>query len=140
MVTTAISLAALLCVVDIGAYASASTWATHLAFGVLTAAFIGVLVSYFYGIFMAMNGNIPTSRLKIFLPHAVVGSLTPLVYMLNLSIAFDNLDQRRLGLFSLVAAFISLGVITVQYLMGRRVVRVDRLKILTTGEMPARFG
>lgn len=131
IVTAALSMALLLCAVDIVVWQESSLVAVHVAFGILAVTCLTVMAAYFWGFYMAMSGNIPTDRLKIFIPHAVVGSLSPLIYVLNLTVAFDSVDQPRLNGLSLVLAFVSVGILIIQYSMGRRVVRVERLQLLT---------
>lgn len=128
--TSALVLALLLCVADLAALVHPSTATGELAFVVLIATLVAMLGSYFLGFFMVMDGNIPLHRIKVFLPHALVGSLSPLLYMLNFTIALDGAGRRPLALVSMLFAFVSAAAIGAQYLLGRRVTRVEGLRVV----------
>jgi hypothetical protein len=100
------------------------------AFAMTGVAAIAVFSVYFWGFFMVMSGNIPLARIKVFLPHAAVGTLSPLVYMLNLSLLFDSIGSATFPGSSLTLAISSLALLGIQFVMGKRVVRVERPRLL----------
>jgi hypothetical protein len=59
-----------------------------------------------------------------------VGTLSPLIYMLNISLALDAVGRRPVGFVSLMCACASLGVIILQFTMGKRVVKVEPLRVV----------
>lgn len=130
LVVGAVAGASCLCLVDAVAYVLGGTALGVVAFGMTLLASVLVFAAYFWGFFMVMNGNIPVARMKVFLPHAVVGTLSPLVYMLNVSLLFDTLGSGPLPGWALALAVLSLSLLAVQFLMGRRVVRVERPRVL----------
>jgi uncharacterized membrane protein len=130
LVTTALCLATAVVVVDLIGFLVGTVQLGVVAFAFLAAACVSVLASYFWGFFMVMNGNIPMRRLKIFLPHAVVGSMSPLIYVLNISLAVDSVGAKSVSGVSLSFAAASLGILMLQYSMGRRVTRFEGLRLV----------
>ncbi len=130
LATAAIASAAVLCVVEGVAFVAGGVTLTEAAFAVTCVTTGIVFAAYFWGFFMVMSGNIPVDRIKVFLPHAIVGTLSPLVYMLNLSLLFDSITATRLPGSSLALSIVSLGLLAIQFFMGKRVVRVERPRLL----------
>lgn len=130
LVTVSLALAVGVVAADITGVLVAGVLTGEIAFAILSIAWVSVLVSYFWGFFMLMNGNLPVHRLKVFVPHAIVGTLSPLIYMLNISLALDAVGRGPVGIFSLFCACASLAVIILQFTMGRRVVKVEPLRVV----------
>ena len=128
--TGALSLAVTLATADMIGVISDSVFVAELAFIALCLTLICVLGSYFLGFFMVMDGNIPLHRVKVFLPHALVGALSPLLYMLNFSLAFDTLGTRPVQMYGLALALFSGLLIAIQYFMGTRVTKVEGLRLI----------
>ena len=72
---TAIAAASLLSLSDGIAFLIGGVVLCGIAFAMTGVTAIAVFSAYFWGFFMVMNGNIPLARIKVFIPHAVVGSL-----------------------------------------------------------------
>jgi hypothetical protein len=134
LVLTSISAAIGVCVVDAVALVTQSVDLAGAAFVVTVAANIVLFTTFFWGFYMAMSGNIPLSRLKYFVPHAMVGLLTPLLYTLNICADLETLGQP-LGGLSLACSVASLGLIGVQFAIGKAVVKPDPLRIMRKSAM-----
>jgi|SRR5579884_833932 len=130
LVTAALTCAALLAGLEGVDIASRSVTLGNVSFWLTCATALVVFAAYFYGFFLIMHRDIPASRMKVILPHAIVGTLSPLVYAMNVTIAFDDLGSRPVTGFAFGAALVSFFLLCGQYRMGRAVVKVDRPRIL----------
>ncbi len=130
LVISALSFATLLCGMDVGAYVNGTVLGAEVAFVWTGITAIVVCAAYFWGFYLLMKGTIAESRLKVLVPHATVGTLSPLLYMLNVSIAFEDFSFRSEAAVSVVVAFFSLALLLVQFRMGRAVARVDPPRLL----------
>jgi hypothetical protein len=130
IVSTGISAAALVSLLNAIAYATRSIALANAAFVAVLFASLAVFTGYFWGFFMVMSGNIPVKRLKVLIPHAAVGTLAPLLYTLNVSIAVDGLGVRPVSMMSVVGSALSLILLCVQFVMGKAIVRPQPLRIV----------
>lgn len=120
-----------MCVLNSVAYASKSIGLAQVAFGAIVVTALVVFAAFFWGFFMIMNGHIPARRLKVLLPHGAVGVLSPLLYTINISVALDAVGREPVSMVSLVCGYASLALLSVQFTMGRAVVRTPPLRLLT---------
>jgi hypothetical protein len=130
IVIAALIAAAVVCVLNGIAFAREDVILASVAFAAVVAAMVVVSAAYFWGFYMLMSGNIPVKRLKILIPHAAVGVMSSLLYMLNVSASLDGLGAKPVSGVALACSLASFGVLGVQYLMGRAMVRPERLRVL----------
>lgn len=130
IVSTGLSAAALVCVLDAIAFAVGSVVLANLAFVAVVIASLLVFIGYFWGFFMVMSGNIPVKRLKVLVPHAVVGTLAPLLYTINISLAIEGFDTQPVGAIAVLCSIVSFVVLCGQFVMGRAVVRPQPVHIV----------
>jgi hypothetical protein len=130
IVLSALSLAVIVCVLESVAYETKSIFLSEIAFvGVGLTTFV-VSAAFFWGFYMAMSGNIPSHRLKVFLPHGAVGVLSPLLYTLNISVGLDALGTTPVGVWSVICSIGCLALLCIQFVMGKAVVRREPLRIV----------
>lgn len=130
LVITALSGAALVCVLKTAAYLTKSVILASISFGAVVFTALAVSVAFFWGFYMVMNGNIPVRRLRVLAPHAMLGVLSPLFYTLNISVALDSVGTQPESGLSLVTSFFCLGLLGIQFRMGRAVVRPEPIRLL----------
>jgi hypothetical protein len=130
IVTTAVSAAGVACILTSIAFVRGDVTLATVAFGAVVLAMVVVSAAYFMGFSMLMSGHIPSKRVKILVPHAVVGVLSPLLYMLNISAGLDGVGTRPVSGLALACSILSLAVLGGQYLLGRAMVRPERLRVL----------
>lgn len=135
LVLTGISLAIGVCVLNTVGYATHRVDLADVAFWAIAAAALVICSAFFMGFFMIMNGNIPSKRIRILAPHAVVGTLSPLFYTLNIAAALDGLGTRPVTLLSLVVSYLCLVLLAVQFAMGKAVVRPEPLRLLKPADL-----
>ncbi len=137
LVISALSCATGVCVLKGIAFVNRSVpLATFSFFAVLLTALV-VSAAFFWGFTMVMNGNIPTRRLKVLLPHAALGVLSPLLYTLNVSVDYSSVGNAPIGALSLGISLFCLLLLCVQFRMGRAVVRPEPLRLLRGGPRTA---
>jgi hypothetical protein len=130
IVVTALSGAAVVCVLNVIAYRSQSVEISNFAFAAVGVTTLVVFAAYFWGIFMLMSGRIPIRRLKVLVPHAAVGVLSPLLYTLNISADLDGLGTQPIGGLGVACGLCSFCLLCLQFAMGRAVVRTEPLRLL----------
>lgn len=130
IVIAALTSAAVVCVLNTIAFVSRSIEIANVAFAAIGVTTLIVCAAFFWGFYMLMSGNIPVKRLKVFLPHAGVGVLSPLLYTLNISIDLDGLGTQPLTGLALACGFACFALLCIQFTMGRAVVRPEPLRLL----------
>jgi uncharacterized membrane protein len=130
IVLTAITLAILVCVLEALAFAQKSLILSEVSFFAVAITTLFVSGAFFWGFYMAMSGNIPSHRLKYFVPHGAVGVLSPLFYTLNISLGLDGFGRQRVGIWSLVCSVVCLLLLLVQFSMGKAVVHREPLRVV----------
>lgn len=133
-VLTSLSAAVGVCVVDAIALVTGSVDLAGAALVVTATANVVLFTTFFWGFYMAMSGNIPLHRIKYFVPHAMIGFLTPLLYTLNICADLETLGQP-LTWVSLACGLGSLGLIGVQFAIGKAVVRPEPLRVMRKSAM-----
>jgi hypothetical protein len=128
LVITSLSCAAVVCVLTTAAFAERSVLLTQVAFAAIVVTALVICAAFFWGFFMLMDGNIPAHRIRVLIPHAAVGVLSPLLYTLNIAAGLDGLGAASAGAVSVACSYASLGVLCIQFAMGRSVVRPEPLK------------
>lgn len=130
IVVSALSAAILVCGLHAIAYETQSVLMANVAFAGVVIAALAVFAAYFWGFYMLMSGHIPQKRLKILIPHAGVGTLSPLLYTLNISLALDGLGSQPVSLGMLCVSVLCLALLGLQFTMGRALVRTESLRLL----------
>jgi hypothetical protein len=134
LVLTGITLALLVCGLNCWAFVTKGLLISEVAFGAVVVATLVIFTAFFWGFFMVMSGNIPAHRIRYFLPHGAVGVLSPLFYTLNISFDLEDLGVRPINGLSLVCSFLCLGLLGLQFAMGKRVVRPEPIRLLKPDE------
>lgn len=131
LVLTGISLAVLVCGLNTVAYLTRRVDLANATFAAVLVTALVIFVAFFMGFYMVAAGNIPVSRLKYLLPHAAAGMLSPLVYTLNIAASLDSIGEGPVSRFSVIASFVCLGLLLVQFAMGKAIVRPDPLRLIS---------
>lgn len=131
LVLTGISLAVLVCVLNTVAYASRRVDLATIAFFAILVTALVIFAAFFMGFTMVVEGNMRGRRLQFLLPHAAVGLLSPLFYTLNIAAALDSVGIGPVSRLSVAVSYICLGLLMVQFLMGKAVVRPEPLRLIT---------
>jgi hypothetical protein len=121
----------LVCGLNTAAYASKRLDLATAAFAAVLVTALVIFVAFFLGFAMVLGGHIPVRRLKYLIPHAAVGMLSPLVYTLNIAAALDTLGEGPVSGVSVVASYVCLGLLLVQFAMGKAVVRPEPLRLVS---------
>lgn len=129
-VMASITMAVVVCTLNTIAYATRRLDLADVAFAAILVAALTIFCTFFLGFFMLMNGNIPAKRLKYLIPHGAVGTLSPLLYTLNIAAALDGLGTQPVGIVSLATSYASFALLGIQFAMGKAVVRPDPLRLL----------
>lgn len=129
-VLPAVSAAAGVCLLYWIAYLTRSIMLAEVAFAVVLLTALAVCVAYFWGFYMLMKGSIPQHRLKILIPHAGVGTLSPLLYTLNICFALDGLGSQPVTIWMLIISLLCLTLLGVQFTMGKALVRTGPLRVI----------
>lgn len=130
IVLTALMLAATVIVLNTIAYRSQSVTMATVAFVAVAITTFVICTAFFWGFFMVMNGNVPIKRLKVLVPHACVGVLSPLIYTLNISVELDGVGQSPTTGLALATSIVCFGLLIVQFAMGKMVVRPGKLRVI----------
>lgn len=130
IVLTGLTLAATVITLNTIAYISRSVTMATVAFFAVVVTTLVISTAFFWGFFMVMNGNFPARRIKVLIPHATVGVLSPLIYTLNISVELDGVGQSPVGGLALACSIVSFGLLLVQFTMGKLVVRPARLRVI----------
>ncbi|GAC1442780.1 MAG: hypothetical protein NVSMB52_00360 [Chloroflexota bacterium] len=117
-------------VVSVVAYTTRSIAMATVSFFMMAVTALVVSTAFFWGFYMVANGNFPARRIKIVIPHAAVGTLSPLLYALNISLSLEGVGNARLTTLALICALLSFLLLALQFTMGRRVVRPTRLHVI----------
>lgn len=139
LVLLAVSCALLACGTTVVAYVGGGLTLGAVAVVTVGIATLTVSVAYFWGFFLLLSGQVPAHRFRVLLPHACVGTLSPLAFMLNFSLALDGLGRRPVSLWLAGLMSASVGLLGVQFAMGRAVVHRPRPHVVAAGiEGPSR--
>jgi uncharacterized membrane protein len=130
LVTSGLIAAAGVCVLNGSAYASGSIQLAELAFVSVGVTNLIIFAAYFWGFYMAMCGRVPIGRMKILVPHACVGVLTPLLYTLNISLDIENLGTAPVTGLALVCSICCFALICLQYGLGKLMVRPEPMHLV----------
>lgn len=130
IVLSGISCAILVCALNAWSFITRSLLLSEVAFAAVSVTAVVISFAFFWGIFMVMSGNIPTHRIKYFLPHGIVGALSPIFYTLNISFDLNDLGIRPTSGLSLGCSVVCLALLGVQFAMGKAVVHPDPLQII----------
>jgi uncharacterized membrane protein len=112
------------------AYRTQSILLADVAFAAVLVAALIVFLAYFWGFYMLMSGHIPKRRLKLLISHAGVGTLSPLLYTLNICLALDGLGSQPVSLWMLCVSMLCFALLAVQFAMGRALVHPESLRLL----------
>ncbi|HEX8918457.1 MAG TPA: hypothetical protein VF898_08135 [Chloroflexota bacterium] len=118
------------CTLNTIGFVNRSVQFAEICFAAVALTALLISVAFFWGFFMLMNGRIPSHRLRYFVPHGAVGVLSPLLYTLNISTALDDVGSQPVSGLSLVCSYACLGLLCIQFAMGKAVVRPPRLRVL----------
>lgn len=129
IVTSAISAAGAVCLLNAVAYSDKSVLMAEISFAAVCVTAVIVSAGFFWGFYMIMSGHIP-HRLNVLAPHGIVGVLSPLLYSLNISVDLDGLGRLPLSGWSFAASIVGFLLLGVQYTMGKLVVRPEPLRIV----------
>lgn len=116
-------------VLDAVAYEDKSPRLAEIAFGATSFTALLIYIAFFWGFYLLMNWRIPAGRIKYFIPHGIVGTLSPLIYVLNVSLQLDVLGKPLPG-WALILSLVTLGLLCVQFAMGKVVVHVSPLRVI----------
>lgn len=130
LVLTGVSAAAGVCLLYGAAYRTGSIVMGELAFAGAMVAGLAVFVAYFWGFYMLMSGNIPLQRVKILIPHAAVGTLSPLLYTLTICFGLDGLGSQPVTVWMPIISLLCLALLGVQFTMGKALVRPQPLRVI----------
>ena len=130
LVIASVFASACVCVLNFIGYKTGSIQLAEVCFASIVLANALISTAFFWGFFMVMNGHIPTRRIKVLLPHATVGVLSPLLYTLNISINLDGLGAQSVSGLSLACSVGCLGLLAVQWMMGRAIVKPEPIRIM----------
>ncbi len=133
LVLTGLSLAVLVCLLNSVAYVTRRIDLATVAFTAILITALVIFSAFFMGFTMVIEGNIPGRRLNYLLPHAAVGMLSPLFYTLNIAAALDGAGIGPVSRISVVVSYVCLGLLVVQFLMGKAVVRPEPLRLVSAG-------
>lgn len=131
LVVTGITLALLVCGVTTAAWATQRMDLANAAFAMVLVTDLIIFGAFFMGFFMIIEGNIPVRRIKVLLPHACVGMLSPLLYTLNIAAALNRIGEGPVSGTSVIVSFVCLGLLLVQFAMGKAVVRPEPLRVVS---------
>lgn len=134
IVLVGLTAATVVCVLNTWAYVNKSVLLADICFIAITITALIIFTAFFWGFFMLMNGYIPASRLKFLIPHASLGVLSPLLYTLNISVDLDGLGSSPISGLSLGCSLICLGLLLVQFWMGKSMVRPEALHLVRRPE------
>lgn len=138
LVIASVFAAALVCVLNIVGYKTGSVRLADVCFASIVVANATISSAFFWGFYMVMNGHIPVKKLKVLVPHAMVGVLSPVLYTLNISINLEGLGVQAVSAVSLACSFACLGLLSLQCVMGRAIVRPEPLRVLARPEFTER--
>ncbi|MDQ2741961.1 MAG: hypothetical protein M3Z66_06640 [Chloroflexota bacterium] len=130
LVLSGISLALLVCLLNTWAFLSKSVPLSEVAFGAVAVTALVISTAFFWGFFMVMNGNIPAHRIRVFIPHGIVGCLSPLCYALNVSLDLEDLGVRPVSGLALACSVLCVGLLGIQFAMGKGVVHTEPIRLL----------
>lgn len=130
IVLSGISCAIIVCALNAWAFISRSLVLSNIAFAAVSITAVILSIAFFWGVFMVMSGNIPVHRIKYFVPHGLVGVLSPIVYTLNVSVDLGDLGIRPTSGLSLGCSLTCLALLAVQFAMGKAVVHPEPLRIV----------
>ncbi len=130
IVLSGISCAILVCALNAWSFITRSLVLSEVAFAAVGVATVVISVAFFWGVFMVMSGNIPANRIKIFVPHGIVGMLSPIFYTLNISVDLGDVGIRPTSGLSLGCSLVCLVLLGVQFAMGKAVVHPDPLRVV----------
>lgn len=130
--------ASLVCVLNFIGYKTGSIQLAEWCFACIILANALISTAFFWGFFMVMNGHIPIKRIKVLLPHAMVGVLSPLLYTLNISINLEGLGAQSVSGLSLACSLACLALLAVQWMMGRAIVKPEPIRMVAH-RIPDRF-
>lgn len=103
---------------------------SNIAFGVVAATSLVIFCAFFWGFYMLASGNIPTHRLRVFVPHAMVGVLAPLFYTINICLDLENVGIAPISEGAVICSGLCIVMLGIQFTMGKRVVRREPLHIV----------
>jgi len=112
------------------AFTQHSVELSEIAFGVVTATSLIIFSAFFWGFTMLAGGNIPAHRIRIFVPHAIVGTLAPLFYTVNLSLDLQNLGAGPISAAGVTTSGLSIVMLGIQFAMGKRVTHREPLRLV----------
>lgn len=130
LVLIAVACAIGLCPLEIAAYLGKSLTVGAIACIAAGITTVAVSVSFFWGFFLLLNGQLSSRRFRIVFPHAAVGTLSPLLYMLNFSLALDGAGHRPVSMPLVALSLFSVFLLGIQFVMGRSVVYRPRPRIV----------
>jgi hypothetical protein len=130
IVLSGISCAIIVCALNAWAFITRSLLLSDVAFAAVSVTAVVISVAFFWGIYMVMSGNIPAHRIKVFVPHGIVGVLSPIFYTLNISFDLNDLGIRPTSGLSLGCSLVCLALLGVQFAMGKAVVHSDPLQVI----------
>lgn len=117
------------CVLNVWAYYNEGAVLTHIGFAAATVTAAVLFLTWFWGIFLAINGAVPRGRIPFLVVHVTAGSVLPLIYVLHVGFQIGTLGSQPIsGLetsldiagFALVAAQVAGGVIILTRRFPRR--------------------
>ncbi|HZU14016.1 MAG TPA: hypothetical protein VFB58_14335 [Chloroflexota bacterium] len=124
--------AVLVCVLNLVSYVTGSVLLATVTFGATLFTALMIFLAFFWGFYMVSSGLNPERRIVIL--HGAVGMLAPLFYTLNIDAALDGVGTSPVGALSLGTSFACLGLLIVQFLMGKAVVKTERLRVIRPEE------
>lgn len=130
IVLTGISCAITVCALNAWSFITHSLLLSEVAFAAVSTTAVVISIAFFWGVFMVMSGNIPSHRIKYFVPHGIVGMLSPIFYTLNISFDLNDLGIRPTSGLSLGCSLVCLGLLGVQFAMGKAVVHPDPIQVV----------
>lgn len=133
LVLIAATCAVLACAATAAAYLNGGLVLGSTAAVMVGAAALAVCFAYFWGFFLLLSGQVPTNRFKFVVPHACVGTLSPLLFMLTFSLALDGMGKRPVSLWLVGLTAAGVLLLAVQATMGRAIVYRPRPHLVRAG-------
>lgn len=105
-------------VLNLWAYYDESLVPTRIGFAATAVATAILLITWFWGVFLLMNGLILKRRLLYLLFHATLGSISPLFYTVNIGMQMNSLVTQPVSDIEIGLDFAALIALTVQLISG----------------------
>jgi len=103
---------------NVWAYYDERLVVSQIGFAAAGVATLILLTTWFWGVFMVMNGRIMTGRVVYLLFHATLGSISSLLYTMVIGLQMDSLGSQPVSGLDVSLELAAVAALSVQIISG----------------------